>query len=567
MKKTIFQNLTLAILIVAAPSATISIGSEVLPPIADAGLSRYAAKDPIILNGTGSHDPDNSGTLNYVWRQISGPMVLIANAYTANPTISGFAQTDKVQECLFELVVSDGEMTGLPDTVTFTIVPYFGEDRFELLNDAFDPRKPTLIYYGGGNCTYGTVMHSMCPIASSKWLSRANVISYPNGYSPDMKYEKTPTYYHLGDMIIVYLSSMAPNYKQPIQTIGWSTGGQPAIDVGIRLNRVYQDARYAVNQVTHLDADCRKGACRGGGGRWEEYTQAVESFLNSSVDSEPCWVEHYWGDLGREQIPKANILAVYLSGFNHPEVRAWYGNSLLAIDTNRFNQGLVAGAYLSVVGPGRNLQLTKQSSIHYFRWSGTGTNGCMGFVNEELYPGRLPKPVKLIGPVKVGDSNGVVLTCKKSENAVSYQLLFGPNPYCLMDYYIVSETPEPPNEVITTFPFEETWWTIKVTDQYGSTIYADPRRISADGSTLFFASDRPGGVGGDEIWQVSVEPIFDFNNDGIVDAADVCIMVEHWLTDYPLCDIGPMPWGDGIVDVQDLIVLAEHLFEEYPPAE
>jgi len=60
-------------------------------------------------------------------------------------------------------------------------------------------------------------------------------------------------------------------------------------------------------------------------------------------------------------------------------------------------------------------------------------------------------------------------------------------------------------------------------------------------------------------------PTVDFNGDGIVDAADVVIMIEHWLTDYPLCDIGPMPWGDGIVDVQDLIVLAEHLFEEILP--
>ena len=47
----------------------------------------------------------------------------------------------------------------------------------------------------------------------------------------------------------------------------------------------------------------------------------------------------------------------------------------------------------------------------------------------------------------------------------------------------------------------------------------------------------------------------------------MCIMVDHWGTDDPLCDIGLMPWGDGIVDVQDLIVLAEHLFEEIPPAE
>jgi len=61
-------------------------------------------------------------------------------------------------------------------------------------------------------------------------------------------------------------------------------------------------------------------------------------------------------------------------------------------------------------------------------------------------------------------------------------------------------------------------------------------------------------------------PSPDFNGDGIVDSADMCIMVDHWGEDYPLCDISPTPFGDGIVDVQDLIVLAEHLFEEiFPP--
>jgi len=49
----------------------------------------------------------------------------------------------------------------------------------------------------------------------------------------------------------------------------------------------------------------------------------------------------------------------------------------------------------------------------------------------------------------------------------------------------------------------------------------------------------------------------------IVDATDMCIMVDHWGEYYSLCDIGPMPWGDGIVDVQDLILLSEHLFEDY----
>jgi hypothetical protein len=48
------------------------------------------------------------------------------------------------------------------------------------------------------------------------------------------------------------------------------------------------------------------------------------------------------------------------------------------------------------------------------------------------------------------------------------------------------------------------------------------------------------------------ESIVDFNGDGIVDAADMCIMVDHWGTDNFLCDIGPMPSGDGVVNVEDL---------------
>ena len=59
--------------------------------------------------------------------------------------------------------------------------------------------------------------------------------------------------------------------------------------------------------------------------------------------------------------------------------------------------------------------------------------------------------------------------------------------------------------------------------------------------------------------------VVDFNGDGIVDSADVCLMIDHWRTDEPFYDIGPMPWGDGVVDVQDLIVLANHLFENFPP--
>jgi len=87
--------------------------------------------------------------------------------------------------------------------------------------------------------------------------------------------------------------------------------------------------------------------------------------------------------------------------------------------------------------------------------------------------------------------------------------------------------------------------------------------ISADGKTLYFFSGGNARLrsGNFDLYQAPILPIVDLN------AEDMCIIVDNWGTDEPLCDIGPMPWGDGVVDIQDLIVLAEHLFEEVLPVE
>jgi len=91
--------------------------------------------------------------------------------------------------------------------------------------------------------------------------------------------------------------------------------------------------------------------------------------------------------------------------------------------------------------------------------------------------------------------------------------------------------------------------------------------ISFDGRVLFFASTRPGGRGGHDIWQSAIIPVVDFNGDLKVDIKDLLILIEHWGQNYPLCDIGPMPWGDGKVDEKDLEVLMSHWGQplEVPP--
>jgi hypothetical protein len=46
-----------------------------------------------------------------------------------------------------------------------------------------------------------------------------------------------------------------------------------------------------------------------------------------------------------------------------------------------------------------------------------------------------------------------------------------------MDYDVLSDTANPPAQTLATLPHQKAWWTVKAIDQFGSSIYADPRRI------------------------------------------------------------------------------------------
>ena len=97
----------------------------------------------------------------------------------------------------------------------------------------------------------------------------------------------------------------------------------------------------------------------------------------------------------------------------------------------------------------------------------------------------------------------------------------------------------------------DVWFASRTTinDPWGAPVNAGPSintpnfdmfaELSADGSTLYFSSMRPGGPGNINIWQASVIPIVDFTGDYKVDIDDLLLLIEHWGQNEPAYDMGP----------------------------
>lgn len=415
------------------------------PPIALAGLTQYASHAPAQLDGTASFDPDDpNGLLIYQWRQVSGTPLELTEAHSATPKVWGFAMDNTVQRFTFELVVSDGLWTSEPNTVELVVVQDFGSHKVEIVNPPFDANKPTFIGFSGGDCYNGRPYEFTSYPAL--WREHLNIISTKGWYRPP--------YFLYADAAIKLLSEVAPRYHQKIQTAGFSTGGQPAMDVALRLNGVYSDPRYNVNHVSLFDAKCR-------------YYQGDISQLNRlQVDGESCWVANYTIDEVR-----SGTLNIVFPGHIHQRPRRWHDESIHEADWSRgfYNFGVYGGFYLSVAGPARHLQLGPQPEIYRFE----GGYGELDLFDEDQYPGLLPEPVALLA-LTVPDTNEVYYTCQESRNVVGYEFLTGTDPHRVQHFTTLLDTPTPPTVFADTVDPNVTWWTIRARDAHGSIIYADP---------------------------------------------------------------------------------------------
>ena len=110
------------------------------------------------------------------------------------------------------------------------------------------------------------------------------------------------------------LSELAPRYDQPIQTIGFSTGGNPASAVAVIINTYFRDPRYTVNRMTLLDS-------------WCDYPleQKIAEYNQFKVPGEPAMAEVYRSFA--EPLQGALNISFYPGG-DHNTPFFWYLDSM-----------------------------------------------------------------------------------------------------------------------------------------------------------------------------------------------------------------------------------------------
>jgi hypothetical protein len=452
--------------------------------VADAGTSRYLGRYPVTLDGSRSLDPDYSGQLSYLWTQLSGPPLILSSNTAEKPTISvPTTHPDQVQSAQFQLIVNDGESDSAPTRVTVYVLPVPDFSTRLSSYAPFDVNKPTIVYFDGGNCWSGGGDWN-----PEGWGNLVNWLSF-GAYAPDPTPEQ---WYDLcADVLIGYLSSVAPDYEQSIQTAGFSTGGMPAIGVGIRLNRFYADPRFNVNRVSLLDGGCIM------------YDSYLREFVENPVGGEATWVENMFGsDCCYYWRPYSiNILipgghAGPVNFFGRCVRTGWFSQT-------PYNNGLTGALFTSVAMQGARYRPPAVENLpYYFRWVWEAENvtGHFEYIDRLHFPGALPEPVNLTGPLNgdVVGLTGAALGCTNSLHARAYELLWGEQGQALQVVYAgetpvsLSTGPLPPGKTYS--------WTVRVTDGYGTTWQDDPR---------WFAT--PAGLAGD------------FNGDGVLDEADCAV--------------------------------------------
>ncbi len=93
------------------------------PPVVNAGTDQTVNISAAVqLDGSSSFDPEGTA-LVYQWTQVGGTAVTLSNSNVARPTFTAPSGITESETLTFQLVVSDGRFSSLPDAVNVKITP------------------------------------------------------------------------------------------------------------------------------------------------------------------------------------------------------------------------------------------------------------------------------------------------------------------------------------------------------------------------------------------------------------------------------------------------------------
>ena len=268
----------------------------------------------------------------------------------------------------------------------FVDKPYdSNKSRIRFESGPFDPQKPTIVFFGGGNCVDSwdpTEAWESEETQGDVWFDLANVISFEY-YQHDLGRQEL-SYRFCSELIVDTLKALAPGYSQDVQACGFSTGGTPALELAVFINS--NDLEYEATRVTLMDAPCY------------DYHKLIGSFMQSGGEGAPRLVENlrgggamHWDEHKKPPYPSALNVDMFPA---HDEIYYWYVNSLSNPDLYSYNEGISAGAFWSVIGTGRNVGLPADTlEIDYhFRYSGDENSGSFTWIDGAAAGNRLPDP-------------------------------------------------------------------------------------------------------------------------------------------------------------------------------
>jgi hypothetical protein len=196
------------------------------PPLANAGVDQSAFMGhPVTLNGSGSSDGGNGGTITYQWTQVGGTPATLSGATTPSPTFTAPTVSYPGDNLVFQLTVTSSRGPTAADNVTVTDKWGFFDDFSTDTTGTYT----TVITSG----TFGTLTYDAVGQRARVTTGDDNVMKFihslPSGNNGVFSVDFSPTIpYPSHGGLWIRLKQDALNYYE-VSNFDWTSfGGTPA---------------------------------------------------------------------------------------------------------------------------------------------------------------------------------------------------------------------------------------------------------------------------------------------------------------------------------------------------